>query len=141
MRLSVFLLFFACMGAPGKMIDWRKVSDIEIGNKTNNHLISINLILTDSNSILGIVREINNLQSVDPVSVKSNFGYFDLYLHMKDKSISHWMVFYTTYNGVIILGSDSREILMNQYYKNDNLELVILSIFIQKSSDKKSAFK
>ena len=46
------------------------------------------------------------------------------------------MIYYSRYNGVLIVSSGKMGIIINRYYKNDKLEQLILRLFQQPGADK-----
>ena len=110
------------------------ISRIELINRTPNKLIPDRIILTDPLSISGVVTEINHLEPIDEPNVKANVGLYEMEVVFKDKSWKRYDVIYTRYDGVVVNGSGG--FLMNKYYKNDRLEMLILSLFIKNTQDK-----
>jgi hypothetical protein len=53
-----------------------------------------------------------------------------------NKAYLNFMIYYSRYNGVLIVGSGKMGIIINRYYKNDKLEQLILRLFQQPGADK-----
>src|SRR5580704_12355923 len=122
---SLFLI--SCSGRQIQdNINSKDIIRIEIINETNNRNIPDKIELIESPAIKSVVNEINNIHAAgnNPI-LKANFGYYSMQLQFKNKSYKRFDIIYTTYDGVIIQGSDG--IFMNKSFKNDNLELLILS--------------
>jgi hypothetical protein len=112
------------------IINSKNVSRIEIRNGTNNHYISNKISVTDRSQIDWIIREVNKMTLLDSeAGVKSNFGVYEMTIKMDDSTEKKFFVIYTTYNGVVIQGYNKSGTAMDQFYKNDNLERVILRLF------------
>jgi len=127
MPIRVFIqLFYGCsdsikdkLNTPGFS---GQIVELDIYNKTRASFNSQELKITDKEKIGKICHEIKNLQKADGVSVKANFGYYQLELRTIKNELYSLDVIYTTYNGVIIQ-------MNNDTYKNDSLESLILYYF------------
>ena len=122
-------LTISCGNSTQNFIDSEDVVKITIGNHTNNRRsIANKLILTDVSTLHKIINELNNMKPINNAAIKYNFGYFDLWIEFKNKSPKWFTINYTEYDGVVIVESDGSGILMNQLYKNDKLENLIISL-------------
>jgi hypothetical protein len=68
-------------------------------------------------------------QIIDSKDVKNNFGVYEMKLEMGNNIEENFFVIYTTYNGVVIQGYNKSGTAMDQFYKSDDLEKVILRLF------------
>ena len=113
-------------------IDSKDVASIEIQNQTNNLNIPNKIVLNDHSSIASIVTEVNRLTPIISYTpnLKANTGLYSMLIRFNDHSYKHFDINYTIYDGVIIQGNDG--LLMNKYYKNNQLEILVLSLFIER---------
>jgi hypothetical protein len=126
----------SCASQSQKLINSDDVKTIEIKNGTNNRNIPNKIILTDRMQIDWLVREINSMEPLSSdVGVKANFGDYDMRIKTQDGSERVFFVIYTTYNGIVIQGYNKLGTAMDQFYKNDKLEMVILKIFQEIGND------
>jgi len=113
-----------------QIISSKDVKGIEIWNGTNNQYITKKIFVTDRLQIDWLIREVNRMTALDSeVNVKSSFGAYDMKIEMDNNTEKKFAVIYTTYGGVVILGYNKSGTVMNQYYKNDDLERAILHLF------------
>jgi len=126
---ATIFLVVSCSTNYQQIIKGAEVKKIQIEGSTIGQKVSDKISVTDRIQIDLIVGEINRMNLLDStVDVKDNFGEYDLKIELKDGSIKNFLIIYTTYNGVIILGSNSWGTFMNKYYKNDRLELLVLRL-------------
>jgi hypothetical protein len=133
MRL-IYLVFsfllFACDNSNSQdLIDSKDVTKIEIENAINKQYIAHDLVFSNPDTISRIINEVNNLKEIGSVNLKASWGYFDMRIWFKNHRFRRFMINYTTYDGVVILGPDKEGIVMDRYYKNDKLELLVLWLF------------
>jgi hypothetical protein len=130
--LIICFLATSCTSLPSKdSVKSEDIVGIKIFNDTYNRNIPVKIELNDRPTIEQVIREINNIQPIkDTPNLKANLGNYDMQLNYKDGSKIHFFIVYTTYDGVIIQGSDG--IVMNKYYKNNKLEMLILSLFLDR---------
>lgn len=123
------LIILSCMSTSQDRIKIEDVKRIEILNKTMNRFIASKMSFTDRSQIDRVVGEINKMQSIDSgMDSKDSFGYYDLKIELRDGSVRTFFIIYTIYNGVIIQGTDKWGV-MNQNFKNDELEMLVLWLF------------
>jgi hypothetical protein len=132
-RAILLLALNSCASRSQDIIHSELVKKIEIRNGTNNRYISDHITVTKRVQIDELVTEVNRMKPLDSdVGVKSNFGDYDMRIEMQDGSEKVFFIVYTAYDGVIIQGYNKSETAMNQFYKNDRLEMAILSLFDHK---------
>jgi hypothetical protein len=126
LKLLAFFLFCSCTIHQDVYIDKDQVDEIALINERNDDRYPKKMVFNDQYSISPIIDEINKLRPTDEVGVKSNNGSLYLDIKFKDKSIMHYIIVYTVYDGIVIMGQD-RSFLKaySKYYKNDKLELIL----------------
>jgi hypothetical protein len=130
-QIVIILLLSSCIGTGmQQIISSKDVKSIEISNGTNNRKIAKKMVITDRSQLDWIVHELNAMKLLDrEVGVKSNFGEYEMTIEINNNKEMQFLVVYTTYNGVVILGPNKLGTAMDQYYKNDDLERAILHLF------------
>ncbi len=122
----LFFLFCSCAIHQDVYLDKNQVHEIELINKRNDDKYPKRIVFTDQNSISPIIDEINKLKPIDQVGVKSNYGSLYLDIKLKDSSIIHYIITYTVYDGVVVMGQDQSFLrAYSIYYKNDKLEQIL----------------
>ena len=99
-----------------------KTGKIIIYDKTEKKSNPGKLEITDKNKIKKICYETSRLEEIRNISVKANFGYYQMEFVATNNETYNADVIYTVYNGVIIE-------INNKTYKNDALESLILYYF------------
>jgi hypothetical protein len=129
--ILAFILLSSCQEHKTKFLDSNEVMLIDIKNESNNiNIHFLKRVLEDRYTIRKIVKEINNLILVNDMDIKNSFGLFDVVIKSKGgNNLNYWIV-YTKYNGVVIVTQDKSNNRKNQYYKNDFLEQLVLSQFL-----------
>jgi hypothetical protein len=127
----IVILLASCINIDmQQIISSKDVKRIEIRNGTNNHNIVNKISVTDRSQIDWILKEVNRMTLLgSDVDIKNNFGVYEMRIEMNDNSEKKFFVIYTTYNGVVIQGSNKSGTVMDQFYKNDDLERAILRLF------------
>jgi hypothetical protein len=130
-HIIIIVLLSSCINIDmQQIISSKDVNRIEIRNGTNNHNIVDKISVTNRSQIDWIIREVNRMTLLDSeVGVKSNFGVYDMKIEMNNNTEKKFAVIYTTYSGVVILGYNKSGTVMDQFYKNDQLEMAILRLF------------
>jgi hypothetical protein len=130
-HIMIVILLASCINIDmQQIISSKDVKRIEIRNGTNNHNIVNKISVTDRSQIDWILKEVNRMTLLgSDVDIKNNFGVYEMRIEMNDNSEKKFFVIYTTYNGVVIQGSNKSGTVMDQFYKNDDLERAILRLF------------
>jgi hypothetical protein len=131
MKYLIVIFFILGCNPYQKYINSEDVNKIIIENKTQNHLISDKISLSDFISIKRIVTEINKMQPVNDSSIqlRNQFGDYDMTVELNDNSVKRYNIIYTVYNGVIITEHNKFGQPFGKLYKNDKLESLILWFF------------
>jgi hypothetical protein len=126
----VFLIN-SCVEHQDIYIDKFQVDKIELINDRNDSKYPKHLEFNDQISISLIIHEINKLKPINQVGVKSNYGSLYLDIKMKDGEKIHYIITYTRYDGVVVMGQDQSLLRgYSKYYKNDRLEQILFYFMI-----------
>lgn len=132
--ILVCLIMF-CNGIRAHDINKRPtIVKIKISNYTGNHRIPHEIEINDYSTIDEIESGIAKLRLLAYTpNLKANTGMFEVRLFTKEgKTVRELDIIHTTYDGVIIRGTDESGIVIDKYYKNDKLEMLILQLFLDK---------
>lgn len=132
--LNYFILVCLTLSCNRGTVGEQDISKIKITNYTGNHRIPHEIEITDFSTIDEIESGIDNLRLLAYTpNLRANTGMFELRLLTKEgKTARELDIIYTTYDGVIIRGTDESGIVIDKYYKNDKLEMLILQLFLDK---------
>lgn len=128
--LGIIFLLFGCATKGQQLVDSNSVKEIVIRNGTNNRYIPDKILVSENWKIKWIVTEINKMKLLDSsVDIKNSFGVYDLKIKFNNGSTRLFIIIYTKYDGVIIEGYNKAGTAMDQFYKNDRLEMAVLRLF------------
>jgi len=128
--LLLIILVSGCYPFYQNQINPDEVKKIQIENHTQNQYKLEEISCTDRVLIEKMVYEMNNIKLISSyVDVKNNFGSFDIKIETKDRSKMSFSLLNTANDGVIIEVFDELGFIDPEYYKNDNLEKLVLSLF------------
>jgi hypothetical protein len=114
------------------------VDKIVIVDKTGLQRNLGKITITDTLLIKNFLIETKNLKrlqdspfaKVSQGFIKDNFGFYDIFIYQKESEVDNMQICLTVYNGVVIVKN------LNDLYKDDNLQILILKFFGQQTNIK-----
>ena len=129
--ITVFFFLISCKGQDSKVlkIDSSKVKEISIINKVDyasHKLKPGKIVIKDKKQIEKIINAFSSLENYQiKISSGANNGFFEINFFEGEKEY-YYTINYTVYDGVVV-----RNDLNGDVFKNEKLEGVVYSLFVE----------
>ncbi len=94
---------------------------IKIINRTPNHYIKADTVITNPDNIAEFSRQFKMLKEVFDTNVQSNFGYYKLEVFYKNGREEDFAIIYTVFDGLVIINENT-----SKRYKDNEMDNLML---------------